>query len=125
MTFEEAFWKTFKKGLTTGSSPTQDLFLDRLKINGRENRRLARKSVQSARFEVRFKQSTVYKTALSSVKADPLEYIPTLEFVVATEIHYLREFWLNSTIFAKVNESAQKDIDMWEEVLKTLRGLIQ
>lgn len=125
MTFEEAFWKTFKKGLMTGSSPTQDLFLDRLKINGRENRRLARKSIQSARFEVRFKQSTVYKTALSSVQADPLEYIPTLEIVVTREIKYLKDFWLDNAIFDNVVGNARKDVEMWEEVLKTIRGLIQ
>jgi len=128
MTFEEAFWITFKIGMRTGS----DHFLDNLKIHGRDSRRLARKAAKSDfgmtnKYEPRFKMSDTYKILLSSILADPLYYTPILEEILKKEIKFKNE-WL------KISETMSNGMDLdiprkslknLNEAISAVRSLIQ
>ena len=137
MTFEEAFWKVFKLALweqyvssTTAENKSRKakaLFLDRMGINGRWKRWLAIKSANNSVCEFLFKKSFVYKTVLSSVQTDPLEYIPVLEEIARAKLKNMKSHEPTIKRFSSLSLRLDyiRAVEKLEETLKTIQRLIQ
>ena len=131
MTFEEAFWKVFEVGMKPATAAK---FLDQMQIYRKGNRRKARRAMQNTFLENQFKRSDLYKTVLSSVRADPLTYISALEKITDEKISEFK-FWMDKGSYGSYGfyssypsddqRSFRFGYNLWVEIRGIIRGLIQ